>query len=645
MAKLKAEGIKRKDKGDTVKSKVDKKVKSGSYEKPVPKLKQKAKSFTTEGESNDSIKTFKKMKGVEYKENKKRLDESEDHGENKESKFKKKKMPDFKSGIKRKAEGDAPAEKTDWKKLKAEKKELKVKRKQKSGGNETYELCVKSKKIWEELRQEKCSDARKEELCKELHAAIKGKVKSLIFAHDTVRVIQTLVGVGSEQYRVALFEELQADILPMCKNKYARFFVMKILRNGTKQQRDKIMESFKGKVVELMTHKIACEVVELAYNDYANAKQRSSMVQEFYGPRFRLFKEEDVHNLGDALAKYPDQKEQILKDMKTYLQPIIDKGVFTNTMLHTLIKEFLMHGSNSDRAGIIESIKENLLPIIHTRDGSRVAMLCLWYGNNKDRKVILKGLKGHLVKIACEEHGNMVLLAAFDSVDDTVFLKKAIVAELMGDLETLIGSEHGKRVLKYLVAPRNRLFFHPDIINILKQGDGNPHSKKDAPVRQKEIQAAVSEPVLKMLVEKIPEWSFDTHWTLFIGAALKELNGPVLEEAFEALANICATPYVPGSDNHVLDLAHTSKMITYIIKCDKERYQNEQALFCDKILQIVSRELPGWTLMNRGCFLLINMIETEIPSVVKQVVEHITPSKDRLKKQNFKGAEILLKKI
>ena len=34
----------------------------------------------------------------------------------------------------------------------------------------------------------------------------------------------------------------------------------------------------------------AAAIVEAAYNNYANAAQRSAMVQEFYGPSFSLFK-------------------------------------------------------------------------------------------------------------------------------------------------------------------------------------------------------------------------------------------------------------------------------------------------------------------------------------------------------------------
>lgn len=51
-----------------------------------------------------------------------------------------------------------------------------------------------------------------------------------------------------------------------------------------------MINSLYGHVVELMKHSVAADVVEMAYNDYANALQRSKMASEFYGAEFKLFK-------------------------------------------------------------------------------------------------------------------------------------------------------------------------------------------------------------------------------------------------------------------------------------------------------------------------------------------------------------------
>ena len=38
----------------------------------------------------------------------------------------------------------------------------------------------------------------------------------------------------------------------------------------------------------------AAEIVECAYNDFANAQQRAALIEEFYGPSFALFKVFDL---------------------------------------------------------------------------------------------------------------------------------------------------------------------------------------------------------------------------------------------------------------------------------------------------------------------------------------------------------------
>ena len=59
------------------------------------------------------------------------------------------------------------------------------------------------------------------------------------------------------------------------------------------------------------------------------------------------------------------------------------------------------------------------------KDFGYKVLRCMFGG--QDRKVIIKGLKGHIVKVCKDEAGHMVLLAIFDSVDDTVLVQKAIL--------------------------------------------------------------------------------------------------------------------------------------------------------------------------------------------------------------------------
>jgi len=76
----------------------------------------------------------------------------------------------------------------------------------------------------------------------------------------------------------------------------------------------------------------------------------------------------------------------------------------------------------------------------------------------------------------------MVLLSVFDSVDDTVLVKKTIITVLAENFSDLVASPQGRKVLLYLLARRNTKHFGPQVLERLREGDDNPHSKKEAEV-------------------------------------------------------------------------------------------------------------------------------------------------------------------
>lgn len=101
---------------------------------------------------------------------------------------------------------------------------------------------------------------------------------------------------------------------------------------SSKTERAEIISSLYGHVRRLIRHAEAGEVVETAYNEFANAEQRNSLVQEFYGTEFALFKTPQPDNsapqtLGMVLAATPDHRGRILRHMKDSLFPLLEKWV------------------------------------------------------------------------------------------------------------------------------------------------------------------------------------------------------------------------------------------------------------------------------------------------------------------------------
>lgn len=172
-----------------------------------------------------------------------------------------------------------------------------------------------------------------------------GNVKVWIKQASGIRMAEHLVAYGDADVRQRLFEEVSSkkEILEIIKDSHSHHFLLKMLKHGNREQRQAIISAVEGQVVRLAKHSFASTVIELAYSDFATADERSTMMQEFFGPRFRYFKEEGVKTLDDILKKHPTKKKDVMEDLKNGLQAIMHKGIFNNCLILSLLREYMLH--------------------------------------------------------------------------------------------------------------------------------------------------------------------------------------------------------------------------------------------------------------------------------------------------------------
>ena len=595
---------------------------------PKTKASKKEKSSKTVQFSKDS-----KNKGQNFK--KKDLNQ----------KIKNKKEH-FKKG---KNEEKKPFEKLDKQQTRDKQKKDKADRKSKKLNQDVYTLGAQAKKIWEDVRKEDCPEEKKTKLASELHSLVKGNIKKIIFAHDTVRVVECLMAVGNQEIRDALFDELKEDIIEMTKSKYANFFVQKLLRYGTKDQKAAVMKAMEGQVAKMMKHKIAGMVVELAYNDYANAQQKNCMLQEFLGPEYRMFKEPELRTVEEVIAKNPEKKSELVKNLGANVDVLIQKGCYNHSLVHTVIYNFLTVVDGKRRSETIESLRDCLIHMIHSRDGAMAALHCIWHGTTKDRKSIVKSLKTFVMKTACEEYGHLVLLGIFEAVDDTKLVGKAIVGELMELVDTVITNKFGLRVVKYLMAGRDKTYTYPDAIALLEKGDGNEHTKKDANTKRKELIESAAGPLLEWLKVKLVPNLFDPPSTITLTCILNNLPASEkLDEVWGLLAEEATKPFLSGESDtpNIIENTASNMLLKKIIIKDKERHSEGKKTFSEILLSTLDQEgVESWLTCNRGAFVFVYCWETEIATVQELVKEKVKPLEKTLKKQKHKGASILKQKL
>ncbi|NXN48463.1 PUM3 protein, partial [Rynchops niger] len=540
-------------------------------------------------------------------------------------------------------EGGSDSKKPKWSDFKKKRKELKQTRQLNDKSN--YDIIVKSKQIWETVRRKKCGKETREKLMNELQKLLHGKIKSLAFAHDSTRVIQCFIQYGNEKQRQETFEELKDSLVELSKSKYSRNIVKKFLMYGTKPQVAEIIKSFKGHVKKMLRHAEASAVVEYAYNDKAILEQRNMLTEELYGNTFQVYKTPVVPTLDKVLDAQPEKREAILDEMKQILTPMAQKeAVIKHSLVHKVFLDFFTHALPKQRSVSMFWGFCLLLPF------TRVAMHCLWHGTPKDRKVIVKTMKTYIEKIATGEFSHLVLLAAFDCIDDTKLMKQLIISEINASLPNIINNKYGKKVLLYLLSPRDPAHFVPEIITLLQQGDGNAYSKKNTELRRRELLEAISSPLLEYLQEHTQEVVVDKATFVLVADILRTALGDI-QPALDAIANLAAEELVPGGRDGQLHIAEHPAghlVLKWLIEQDeKMRESGKEVCFGRTLVERVGIEnMKTWAEVNRGAIILCCLLRSadqKVANTVKKGLKKLVPKLKQNK--NVKGIEALLEKL
>ncbi|NP_001086528.1 pumilio RNA binding family member 3 S homeolog [Xenopus laevis] len=546
-------------------------------------------------------------------------------------------------------DGGSEAKKPKWDDFKKKKRELKQTRQQNEKDN--YDIMTKSKHIWETIRRKDCDGKKRSKLMDDLEKLLHGNVKSIAFAHDTTRVIQCYIQHGNEERRQQVFEELKEHIVDLSKSKYARNIVRKFLMYGSKAQVAEIIKSFKGQVKKLLRHSEASYIVEYAYNHKAILEQRNMLCEELYGNTFRFYKSAVHPSLEQVLEAQPEKKDSILDEMKQILVPLAQKeAVIKHSLVHKVFLDFFVHASPKIRSEMIEAIREAAMYMLHTHDGARVGMHCLWHGTPKDRKVIAKTMKTFVEKIATGEFSHLVLLAMFDCVDDTKLLKQLIISELISSLPNIINDKYGRKVLLYLLSWRSPAHFVPEIIDVLKQGDGNVHSKKDATVRQHELLESISPPLLSYLEEHIQEVVLQNALCGMVTSILLcALGDP--QPVMNAIASMAAEEFVPGGNGgqlHIVEHPAGHLVLKWLLKQDKDmKEKGKEGCFARTMVDHVSIEkLSQWGQVNRGAIVLCCLLQSSDEEIATQAKNGLKGLVSKPKNStNTKAIEALIEQL
>ncbi|KAL0538014.1 hypothetical protein IC582_027008 [Cucumis melo] len=352
-----------------------------------------------------------------------------------------------------------------------------------------YDLEHELARLWEEMRKHDITKEDRSKLISKALENMKGKIPEIAGSHVSSRVLQTCVKHCTDTERDAVFEELKPHFLTLASNTYAVHLVKKMLDNASKKQLAVFISSLRGHVASLLRHMVGSLVVEHAYH-LANAAQKQTLLQELYSLELQLFKDMvsvKESRLVDIISKLDIQKASVSRHMTSVIQPILEKGIVDHSIIHRVLMEYFTVADKTSAADVVQQLSSSLLVrMIHTKDGSRIGILCIKHGSAKERKKSIKGMKGHMKKIAHEQHASMVLVCIISVVDDTKLIRKIIISELEKDLKELILDKNGRRVLLQLLHPNCSRYFSPDDLASLNSSIPSLCSKGESGVEKAE---------------------------------------------------------------------------------------------------------------------------------------------------------------
>ncbi|CAH2241307.1 protein penguin [Pararge aegeria] len=537
-----------------------------------------------------------------------------------------------------------PGEKPKWSEMKKEKKNLRLERRKAKATAEIFEISHKAKLLAAQIQRKVIKPDFKITASKELHSLIKGQYKAIALTHDLSRVIQVLLKHSTENIKKEITEELMDIMVPMMQSKYAHHSVKRILKYGTNFIRHEVIKKMFGHVVSLATHTISAPVLDYAYGEFASKKEKLHMQQEFYGDMYKNTKDDKVKTLSDTYKDSPEMKSAILQSCKANIQRILDKNLHDGELFHSVLYDYMRECSNEDRVELISTLSPLIVPLSNSLPGANAACICVWQGTNKDKKAILKVVKEHVIPLSKHKTGYRLLLAIFDSVDDTVLVKKTIVSTLATNIQDVASDQRGNMTLHWLVKPKDSTIFHPGITSFLEDGFKSGTSKKDPELRISELREAIL-PALKSNIEEDPKYWFDKARMPLVVAVLSIETSKSL---LQALATVICDPNwvipVPNKDTTVLAIedAGIHMSLKKLAALDKTASDTLGEAVCENISD---ETLQAWLSTNRGCFFILTLIENNKENVSGKLKNKIKPYINILKQKSVEGAKLLIQSV
>jgi pumilio homology domain family member 6 len=383
------------------------------------------------------------------------------------------------------------------------------------------------------------STKNKDKLCEDLHKLLKDVDYSrLSSSPDRARIIQMMLKKAPNNIKIEIAMKLIPHISEISMSKYGKFCVSRLMVYCGKDMREKAINGMLSKIVKLTSHKFSSALIDMIYLNYASNDQKNFMKQELYSDLYKKDKNKSIKTLSDTWADSDILKKGTINSTKMNLIKFASKNLIDNSLVHAVLLEFIEATEEQERNEVIQAYIPHLAAIASTKQGSRAAVLCYLYSVAKERRAMLKGIKEHLTKLCVHEHGHLLILAILNSTDDTINIRKTLLSHFVSNIEEIVSTEYGKRIIFFIVSPSTE-FIHPKILESLTNDLKLGTQKKDVLVRRKELLDSIEKDLCTCIKNNANFWLKGGHIAQVTVSILQNMD-KANESRSEVFDSICS---------------------------------------------------------------------------------------------------------
>ncbi|KAL4924352.1 uncharacterized protein BDV17DRAFT_295467 [Aspergillus undulatus] len=613
-------------------------------------------------------------------------DEEDEEDEDEEVEVKDKK----KSGLKAQKEEDEEAKKNSNSSRESHAKQKALLQERKAAKPNADQIA-RSKKLWERLRRKSHVPLEeRKKLIAELFEIITGRVKDFVFKHDSVRVIQTALKYANVEQRKQIARELKGSYVELAQSKYAKFLIGKLIVHGDTEIRDLIIGEFYGKVKRLIRHPEGSWILDDIYRTVATKEQQANLLREWYGAEFAIFRhasanrdKKPIAELSAIIEEDPAKRSPIMHFLLELINQLIQKKTTGFTMLHDAMLQYFLNvkPGTTDATEFIEIIKGDeegdlVKNLAFTASGARLMCLALAYSSAKDRKQLTRFYKDTIKMMAGDLHGHLVILAAYEVIDDTKLTSKLIFPELLN--QTIADEEARNEELLYQatdLTARIPILFpfananHTDTKKQLKwllpEGDHaildeirtirKDTSKKDPAVRRSELIKVASPPLLDLITARADTLLESSFGCQFLSEVLFDADA---SDGKKDVA-LAAVAVAAKSRSNTKDSPFVGRMLKSLVQggrfnaAEKKVEKVEPALgFGGLLYEQIGGEVMSWA-TGSNVFVIVALAESDEFEKRGELLKALKKGKKELEKAAkseekgpvSSGAKLLLEKI